>query len=820
MAAAAPPPPPPGAPKAKPDLNAVYRPFEDEALTAHITESCKEPELPQQQAVSEMLELLAGGAGGGGNETNGAAAEPETAQAPLPDLLGLGEPAAASAPADLLDLQPAASPAPVVETTDLLGNAVPVVSVPAAPAASADLLGESPPVAASVPQAPAVDAVDVSAREFDLLLGLGSSSAATDSSQAVTAIAEPGNLSSMQAVAETGALAEDAPDDFDKLLAASDPTSCRARAETAPAGICRLRSEEDVDRVVDMEKMSKAVRAVPATLDLSGPTPGEDDKARQAEKEEEGPHLLHRVKEVVGTVMPSSSVMCGAETGGGEGKVKTEGFGSEDLYPNSKPRSLTTEAAEAWGKVVDKLPDNVKQYMPEPLVRNQAPEAAVSSRANEVQPPTNASASKPPSVSLAAGHAVAQSGGGLQMDREPSPALQPGTKLEAGHQAATINRACEGKWVPTYMRQQLAAGGHTELPRGVNAHEYPADRPPPSVSSAFREMGEEVQESAQAMLTYVIAFLSTMALQCQMCSQNAATTVHESTVDFGASDDAMWGSIPDEASLGLGPMRSRVQRKLQGVSLERLLDIAKTKLATHCNLVQVSGAVHQLPAAFQRIVKAREFQRQAVDRSGDTESWFIRTEASTESIPQDALQLLGLAGFPGEMSFRERWQIQRKEAKATVDLSNEHLESIEVVIAIRMDIVDRPDLPGCEVDSRLYAKPRAHGAVMPLGLVERLTQLHHMHSESLRDAVMNLAEDGHSLAGAFPPPAVTVVQESSPEPAATMPPVVNLGMQWPAAPEKRPCNTEESTRLNEKLQAHGGKVELDKSVLLQVADGI
>jgi hypothetical protein len=543
--------------------------------------------------------------------------------------------------------------------------------------------------------------------------------------------------------------------------------------------------------VVDMDRLV-ATRATPATLDLSVPAPGEESSSQ-------APVTNQRSR--------------GSEQVGASG-IRTEGFGNEVARddgswfcgaPVPARQEVTEVATEAWSKVVDVLPDQVKQYV------------------------------KAPEEEGRAGNATAGAAGlGMQ-----AGSTAPAVGLEAEYKSATVSRACEGKWVPTYMRQQLAAGGHTELPKVVNAHEYHRDKPPPSVAGTFRDMGEEVHENAQAMLAYVVAFLSTLALQCQMCSQSTATTVHESAETFSITslcsqvatvetgdDDKIFDALPDEASAGLGPMRSRVQRTMQGVRLENVVDIVKTKLVTRCG-PPGSHTNPNLPPALQRLVKARELVRQVVDRMGIIESFYVNTEANIENLPPEAVQLLGVPSpLGGKLSFRERWRVDHCKSIASVELSNEHVEQSQVIVSIRLDITDRPELPGVEADSRLYIKPRSHGAVMPLGLVERLTEMHHVHSESLRDAVLSLAGDmdvssgpNSAVAAAMP---VSASPAQAPAPRAAEKPSASSDAQWPPALEKRPWSTQDDSCLKEKLQAHpaGSDISLDKSLLLQVADGI
>lgn len=399
-------------------------------------------------------------------------------------------------------------------------------------------------------------------------------------------------------------------------------------------------------------------------------------------------------------------------------------------------------------------------------------------------------------------------GGSLQ-------AMRDDTALEQDHKTATINRACEGKWVPTYMRHQLAQGGHTTMPQSVNAHEYPADAPPPSMSSAFHEMGQEVQENAQALLTYMVAILSSLALQCQMCSQNAASTIHETTF-ADSQDDGQTGAWVEEADLGLGPVRSRVQRTIQGASLESLLDMARNKLVVPRAAEGEQRASH-LPIPMQHLVKAREMKRL------DSDSLVLNVEVNggtlAQSLSSEVVRLLGCEGaFGTELFFQEWWRIDSREAKASIDFSNERMQSSQVALVIRTDIIERRDAANlfCEVDSRLYINPRTYGQHLPPGLVEKLTQMHISSAQLLHGAVMNLAQESTSsmperLVANMPNTTqVGMADTSTPSPPAV----------WPAS-QKRPCSSSEKSALAEKVQAQpGSEIHLDKNFLLQVADGI
>merc|ERR1719265_526390 len=194
------------------------------------------------------------------------------------------------------------------------------------------------------------------------------------------------------------------------------------------------------------------------------------------------------------------------------------------------------------------------------------------------------------------------------------------------------------------------------------------------------------------------------------------------------------GPLQDESAAGLGPLRSRLRRSMQGVSFQMVLDIVKTKLV--CEAANREWVAP--PNSFQRLVRSRKLTREVLN--GSSEDWLFSTEVNQQCLPQEVSA--HLSGGVSMLSFRERWHIEHDEAKASVEMSNDIADS-PVDLVLRMDLTDRPGTPsgGCEADSRLYAKPRAHGDVMPIGFMERLIDAHHMHSESLREIVLALMED-------------------------------------------------------------------------------
>ncbi|CAK0857753.1 unnamed protein product, partial [Prorocentrum cordatum] len=113
-------------------------------------------------------------------------------------------------------------------------------------------------------------------------------------------------------------------------------------------------------------------------------------------------------------------------------------------------------------------------------------------------------------------------------------------------------------------------------------------------------------------------------------------------------------------------------------------------------------------------------------------------EVNMEAVPQSALQQI-CSGY-GPLTCRETWHVEHHESRAAVEISNVPTNA-SVTVFIRVDITGRLDGSGCEVDSRLFAKPREPHAPLPLGLVEQLTEVHHRHSEAFRDVLMALARE-------------------------------------------------------------------------------
>eukprot|EP00930_Biecheleria_cincta_P098160 TRINITY_DN8983_c1_g1_i1.p1 TRINITY_DN8983_c1_g1~~TRINITY_DN8983_c1_g1_i1.p1 ORF type:complete len:814 (-),score=164.33 TRINITY_DN8983_c1_g1_i1:165-2606(-) len=466
-----------------------------------------------------------------------------------------------------------------------------------------------------------------------------------------------------------------------------------------------------------------------------------------------------------------------------------QAFGSDDLFGRAEgERSMQDDAADALGAVYQMLPDQVKQHLPAPnscLAVSTANDTEVVIQEEEEEP-----ADEPAGNAALPGANIT---GGLR-----GPVT--GGALEEEHIANTVSRSTQGRWVPTYMRHQLAAGGHTTMPTAVNAHEYSAGQaPPPTLGQTFMEMGQEIGEGAQAIVEFVAAFFDSFSAQCQVCSHHAVSTAHEHVISCGgglcgAADDEeiVLGPLASEAAMGLGPIRSRVKRDLPGVSFETLLEMARVRFAGR-----------QAPAELTRFVRSRDLGRQEVSDPG-VEDWLLFTEVNIDLVPADfrthICQSHGPMGlFP--LKCEERWHVDRHQTRAQVEISTASVGAF-VHVVLRMDINGLSSdgtsgSSGCEVDSRLFLKSRDLNAPLPRGIVEELTEVHHLVSEGLRDMVLSfsaVADPQPQAQSAFNLPqsmAQQAVQEPEPEaglgggldlPEQAASPVV----KWPLARDRMP----------------------------------
>jgi len=464
-----------------------------------------------------------------------------------------------------------------------------------------------------------------------------------------------------------------------------------------------------------------------------------------------------------------------------------QAFGSDDLFGRAEgERSMQDDAADALGAVYQMLPDQVKQHLPVPnscMAVTTAQDTEVVIQEEEEEP-----ADEPVVSAALPGRSSAT---GLQ-----GPIT--GGALEEEHIANSVSRSTQGRWVPTYMRHQLAAGGHTAMPSAVNAHEYSAGQaPPPTLGQTFIEMGSEIGEGAQAIVDFVAAFLDSFSAQCQVCSHHAVSTAHEHVISCGEGlcgaedhEEIVLGPLASEAAMGLGPIRCRVKRDLPGVSFETVLEIARVKFAGR-----------QAPAELTSFVRSRDLARQEVSDPG-VEDWLLFTEVNIDLVPADFRPHICQSNGPmGLLPLRceERWHVDRHQARAQVEISTASVGGF-VHVVLRMDINGLPSddggsSSGCEVDSRLFLKPRDTNAPLPRGIVEELTEKHHLVSEGLRDMVLSFsasAADPQPQAQlAFSPPqsmALQAVQE--PEPEAGLGGGLDLPasplVKWPLARDRMP----------------------------------
>lgn len=263
-------------------------------------------------------------------------------------------------------------------------------------------------------------------------------------------------------------------------------------------------------------------------------------------------------------------------------------------------------------------------------------------------------------------------------------------------------------------------------------------------------------------------------------------------------------------------MRSRVTRSLEGVTFEQLVEIMKNKLVTP-----------SAPPEFRRAVKSRELQRRIVsDAARMTEGWLFSTEINSDAVPKSALDHVcrnnGPMGF-GPLVCHEIWHVEGQEARAGVEISTAPAGGA-VIIVLRVDIVGpsgNPAAPGLDVDGRLYARPREHGAVLPLGLVEELTEAHHVYAERLRDVTLALANEavGGGVGFSVPPPVAAPPPSPEGSVGAEGPLAPAPVVQWPFPERRAPSWAAEGPSMSA-LKAGGPVRPVDASMLMQVAERI
>ncbi|CAJ1329574.1 unnamed protein product [Effrenium voratum] len=182
--------------------------------------------------------------------------------------------------------------------------------------------------------------------------------------------------------------------------------------------------------------------------------------------------------------------------------ANAKGFGSDDLFGARQKESSMFES------MCKMLPEQVTQRV-DCLAVSTEPEEVIEARSADP---------------VTAQHTV---GASLESGKEKIKEVSSSRSQRLIFQATAVNRSMEGRWVPTYMRQQLAAGGHTALPSAPNGHEFSATSQPPSCGQAFVDMGQDFSEGAQAVLEFMAAFFTSLTFQCQACGQHAISTAHE-----------------------------------------------------------------------------------------------------------------------------------------------------------------------------------------------------------------------------------------------------------------------------------------------------
>eukprot|EP00931_Biecheleriopsis_adriatica_P079841 TRINITY_DN5318_c0_g1_i1.p1 TRINITY_DN5318_c0_g1~~TRINITY_DN5318_c0_g1_i1.p1 ORF type:complete len:765 (+),score=182.17 TRINITY_DN5318_c0_g1_i1:31-2325(+) len=757
-----PPPPPPPPPPA--DLEAVYRPYEDPSLGLSA-QAVKEQEVFGDASVRSQQDTAALLFGDISKESH---TEP-------PQLPGKSE----------VPMAP--------QTLDLLGEA----SAPSAPSA-ADLLGEL-----AAPTAPS--AADL--LQTDSVVPVASSTTTAAKSQSPTfeellfapasasdAKVQPGTVELLfgdEPVSAPNAAKPQETSIEDLLLSAPlTSASSRVRADTAEY----VFGDEPEDKGKDLLGLDGAAHG---TVNLGDHTseaaPGRKDRPGAPEpsavidlSRPVADNSAGQTREAKRAAPPSgpqakakSKAAAKAKAAAAHIPANAQGFGSDDVFgTGQRERSMQDDAIQA---VYQMLPDQVKQQLP-PLDACVNVTVADDDIEEEETPDPERSA-----AAQIAGDAVTGAGG----------------ELEAQHTATAVNRTTEGRWVPTYMRHQLRAGGHTTLPQAPNAHEHSADAPPPSLSQAFMDMGQELGEGAQSVMDFFAAFLSTISVQCQVCTHQSVSDVHEQVMTFGDNlccdaataedgEEIIRGPLPSEAAAGLGPVRAQEVRRIP-ISFEKMIEMARVKLVNYNRL--------NLPSEFHVAIKSRELAGQVVDNSSGAEDWSFVTEVQKDIVPTNfqaqVCRSAGPLGFDA-LKCDERWHVQRVEARAQAEISSSPAGG-NVIVALRLNIRRDPDSSNtCEVESRLFVRPRNHGNMLPLGLVEELGVVHRNFVERLTDVAHKLSEEERPLQEPEPE-ADLGGHVSRPEPPAVRrpePPAV----QWPA-PQK----------------AAGA---VDNSMLMQLAGGI
>eukprot|EP00929_Paragymnodinium_shiwhaense_P124239 TRINITY_DN9933_c0_g1_i1.p1 TRINITY_DN9933_c0_g1~~TRINITY_DN9933_c0_g1_i1.p1 ORF type:complete len:786 (-),score=225.69 TRINITY_DN9933_c0_g1_i1:290-2647(-) len=773
-------PPPP----AEPDLEEVYRPFEDASLQDQVTKPAAEPAPQPSTANAEPMD----------EEVAAALGLIDTKKVKKEvDLLDIAAPAPAAAAAS--------TAAPAASSADLLGDilsgsggapasapsSAPAVSVPVAAAAPAQV------VAAPVPAAPVAASAASSVPQVVAPLGAASS---RQGEHAVIAAAP----SKTDAAADADLLA--------MMAALNEAPAASSDKKSSAQGGLDIFSEPA--KAVDMSNQKGLLDELPPGVSVEEVTKGKLKLTGEAAEDVAGDSLT-----TDGAAKPEKRSI----------PTDAKGFGSEDLFgpEPGQEQSVTAVLEEA------------KQQ----LIKGAAVAAGV------------------------AGLQPGALGGLVPAAQEEPPAPEPqASALDQEHMGKTVNRACEGKWVPTYMRYQMAEHGHTDLPSRPNAHEYSANSAPPTVGETFEGMGEDFAESAQQVFNFVLAIWSSLALQCQKCSEVSATDIHERIIDFGENickdgsadgDDLVEGAeislrpLREENATNYGPLRSRQQKTIEGIGVDRLLEICRSQI------VPVGTSVDQ------QLLKSRNALRQRCNSDRSVEDLLYATEVSAEVMPAEALQHIfpmqgpstaasSSSAGPGlgsssaghttgrnRVFLLERWH--KEPGRLQLEIINDPSSNGPILLTARIDVVSTADKDTCQVDSRLYCQMQEHGAVLPRGLVEQLNHTHHLWLDRLRTTIRSAAPETAAY-DMRPSSAAASASTASAAPSSAMAQPGNANAVGPYSSGNRPlpmaagaaagknvsrnsnAGTADPAAIKAAVAAKSGKGAMDSSFLMQVADGI
>lgn len=380
----------------------------------------------------------------------------------------------------------------------------------------------------------------------------------------------------------------------------------------------------------------------------------------------------------------------------------------------------------------------------------------------------------------------------------------------------------------------MAQNGHLQLPSAErpNAHEYNAEQPPPTVTQAFTEMGEELGEQAQTMFAYIVAYLSSVATHVQMCSHQTISLAHEQVISgcenacsvaTAEEDQIVLGRPLDEGVAGYGPMRAQVRQHVP-LAFPTLADVAKRRLVTpEATLPQ-----------FLHVIKTRDVQRQVIVHESAIENWLLMTEINKEAAGPGLLT--SLCDIMSPLAFQETWHVEMGAQLAEVEITSARSNG-PVTVVIRVTISGKSDSEGggCEVDSRLYVVPRDRNEAMPVGLVEQLAEVLKKCCEAFRGITLEASKLPASTqsvswpsnpSATAPPAPLPAVANTFGAPAAPLRPAgADTSSGLPAAPGAagevvKPPAPQEANRALIRPPTDDSGNSIDSKLLMQMANNI